>query len=66
MKTRQGSEEEFISKLLQEVKDPEIPVLSIVDLGIVEKISIENGQLYIGTAAHLQWCPAWTSSDDGP
>lgn len=58
MKAIQGSEEEFIFKLLQEVKDPEIPVLSIVDLGIVEKISFESGQLYIGLLPTYNGCPA--------
>ena len=36
------SEKEYILNLLHEVKDPEIPVLSIVDLGIVEKIEIKQ------------------------
>ena len=31
-------EEEKIRRILEEVKDPEVPVLSIIDLGIVRKI----------------------------
>lgn len=58
MKANRGLEEEFIFKILHEVKDPEIPVLSIVDLGIVEKISLENGKLYIGLLPTYNGCPA--------
>ena len=39
--------ERDILKLLDSVKDPELPVLSILDLGIVrsvERISMENGE----------------------
>ena len=31
-----------IREILQEVKDPEVPVLSILDLGIVREIAVEN------------------------
>ncbi|MGZ5287021.1 MAG: 1,2-phenylacetyl-CoA epoxidase subunit PaaD [Flavisolibacter sp.] len=45
----QESEEKKILSLLEEVKDPEIPVLSILDLGIVRQVeaSRENDQTFI-------------------
>lgn len=36
------AEEQVIRELLQEVKDPEVPVLSILDLGIVREVIVEN------------------------
>jgi len=44
--------------LLREVSDPEIPVLSIVDLGIVEKIDLQDDRLYIGLLPTYNGCPA--------
>jgi ring-1,2-phenylacetyl-CoA epoxidase subunit PaaD len=35
-------EEEKIRKILEEVKDPEVPVLSIIDLGIVRKVEFTS------------------------
>jgi ring-1,2-phenylacetyl-CoA epoxidase subunit PaaD len=34
------AEEQKVWELLQEVKDPEVPVLSIIDLGIVRKVEL--------------------------
>lgn len=36
------AEEQAIREILQEVKDPEVPVLSILDLGIVREIAVED------------------------
>ena len=36
------TEEQKIWKVLEEVKDPEVPVLSIIDLGIVRNIQINS------------------------
>ena len=33
---------EVIWKLMEEIPDPEIPVLSIIDLGIVRDVKIDN------------------------
>ena len=58
MHTIKLSEKEYILNLLQEVNDPEIPVLSIVDLGIVEKIEITQDKIYIGLLPTYNGCPA--------
>ena len=34
------TEEQKILKILEEVKDPEVPVLSVIDLGIVREVEI--------------------------
>jgi ring-1,2-phenylacetyl-CoA epoxidase subunit PaaD len=40
-----GSIETEIWKILEEVKDPEVPVLSIIDLGIVRDVKVSSGQV---------------------
>jgi ring-1,2-phenylacetyl-CoA epoxidase subunit PaaD len=44
--------------LLEEVKDPEVPVLSILDLGIVRDVSIENHKITITITPTYSGCPA--------
>ena len=38
------TEEQKIWKLLEEVKDPEVPVLSIIDLGIIRNVETTSRQ----------------------
>lgn len=48
-----------IYQLLQSVTDPEIPVLSIVDLGLVRKVEWnENGKLAVHISPTYMGCPA--------
>ena len=47
-----------IAGLLHEVADPEIPVVSIVDLGMVLDIRPENGHWRIDLAPTYSGCPA--------
>ena len=47
-----------IRKLLEEVKDPEIPVLSILDLGIVRSIEINDDHFQITITPTYSGCPA--------
>ena len=44
--------------VLNGVLDPEIPVLSIVDLGIVRSVAAENGGVTIGLSPTYSGCPA--------
>jgi ring-1,2-phenylacetyl-CoA epoxidase subunit PaaD len=45
--------------LLEEVKDPEIPVLSVRDLGILRDVSIsENGKVVVTITPTYSGCPA--------
>lgn len=47
-----------IAELLHEVSDPEIPVVSIVDLGMVIDIRPENSHWHIDLAPTYSGCPA--------
>lgn len=49
---------EHIRKLLEEVTDPEIPVLNIVEMGIVRSIYYEEQNLIIKITPTYSGCPA--------
>ena len=51
-------EEQAIWNLLSEVKDPEVPVLSIIDLGIVRSVKTENDLVKIIITPTYSGCPA--------
>ena len=50
--------EQKIWKILEEVKDPEVPVLSIIDLGIVRSINTSNNQVDVIITPTYSGCPA--------
>lgn len=50
--------EEKIWKILQSVNDPEIPVLSILDLGIVRDVNFDNELAEIVITPTYSGCPA--------
>lgn len=50
--------EDTIWKILEEVKDPEVPVLSVLDLGIVRSVKIEEGKITIVITPTYSGCPA--------
>ena len=43
---------------LQDVPDPEIPVLSVIDLGIVRSVSTNDDSVEVGVAPTYSGCPA--------
>ena len=50
-----------ISKIyswLEEVKDPEIPVLSLVDLGVITEVEIDGDQVKVELTPTFTGCPA--------
>jgi ring-1,2-phenylacetyl-CoA epoxidase subunit PaaD len=47
-----------VHSALQSVHDPEIPVLSIVDLGIVETVRVDGGRVQIALLPTFSGCPA--------
>lgn len=52
-------EEQRVWELLRAVPDPEIPVLSIVDLGIVRYVRTgADGRLHVGITPTYSGCPA--------
>ena len=51
--------EQDIWQILQEVKDPEVPVLSVIDLGIVRSVQIdEDDKINITITPTYSGCPA--------
>lgn len=50
--------EEQLWHILEEVKDPEVPVLSIIDLGIVRDVSVGSDQINIVITPTYSGCPA--------
>jgi ring-1,2-phenylacetyl-CoA epoxidase subunit PaaD len=52
------SVEEKIWTILEEVKDPEVPVLSVIDLGIVRSVKADKDKLSITITPTYSGCPA--------
>jgi ring-1,2-phenylacetyl-CoA epoxidase subunit PaaD len=51
-------DEQHIWKILEEVKDPEVPVLSVVDLGIVRSVKCSDHKINIVITPTYSGCPA--------
>ena len=49
---------EKLEALLEQVTDPEIPVVSIRDLGILREISFDGGQVTVTITTTYSGCPA--------
>ena len=49
-----------IWELLKTIPDPEIPAVSIVDLGIVRNVEFDNNKLNITITPTYSGCPAFT------
>lgn len=43
---------------LEEVKDPEIPVLSLVDLGVITDVTVNENQVHVEMTPTFVGCPA--------
>lgn len=54
----ENADKHIILGWLDEVKDPEVPVLSITDLGIVRALDWENGKLIVSITPTYSGCPA--------
>ena len=52
------ADRKLIQQWLVEVKDPEVPVLSVMDLGIVRDIILDQGNLEIVITPTYSGCPA--------
>ena len=45
-------------ELLEEIPDPEIPVISLVDLGVIRSVDVEDGHVRIEFTPTFLGCPA--------
>jgi ring-1,2-phenylacetyl-CoA epoxidase subunit PaaD len=50
--------EQSVWDVLGSVPDPEIPILSVVDLGVVSYVRLEQGELHVGITPTYSGCPA--------
>jgi ring-1,2-phenylacetyl-CoA epoxidase subunit PaaD len=50
--------EEQVWDALAEIEDPEIPVISIVDLGVVRDVQVSNGTVHVEFTPTFMGCPA--------
>ena len=58
MQSAAKSFEDTVWRLLSDVPDPEIPVLSILDLGIVRWVRADQSHVTVGIAPTYTGCPA--------
>lgn len=58
LRRRQNSEHPELWSLLDRVRDPEIPVISIWDLGVLRDIRIEDNTLLVVITPTYSGCPA--------
>lgn len=49
---------ERVWRVLESVMDPEIPVLSVLDLGVVRYVRADEGKLRVGITPTYSGCPA--------
>jgi ring-1,2-phenylacetyl-CoA epoxidase subunit PaaD len=49
---------------LAEIPDPEIPVISLVDLGVVRDVAVENGRVRVEFTPTFLGCPALEAMRD--
>jgi ring-1,2-phenylacetyl-CoA epoxidase subunit PaaD len=43
---------------LEEIPDPEIPVISIVDLGVIKDVSVDGSRVHVAFTPTFMGCPA--------
>jgi len=53
-----GTTKEKILSILETVTDPEVPVLSVIDLGIVREVKVQDGNIEILITPTYSGCPA--------
>jgi ring-1,2-phenylacetyl-CoA epoxidase subunit PaaD len=58
--TGQGSvlTKEAVLQALEDVKDPEIPAISVVELGVIRAVDIDGGRVTVDMAPTFAGCPA--------
>ena len=56
--TKEQNIDEKLVSILEKVSDPEIPVLSIMDMGVVRSAVIENGVVKVQITPTYSGCPA--------
>jgi ring-1,2-phenylacetyl-CoA epoxidase subunit PaaD len=57
-RTSAGVAEDRVWEALDELPDPEIPVISLVELGVVRDVSVEENRVRVDFAPTFMGCPA--------
>jgi ring-1,2-phenylacetyl-CoA epoxidase subunit PaaD len=50
--------QEQVWELLSLIQDPELPVISLVDLGVIRSVDLDGDQVTVGLAPTFSGCPA--------
>ena len=58
MVTEKQQIDEVLIPILEQVSDPEIPVLSIMDMGVVRSATIKDGIVFVEITPTYSGCPA--------
>lgn len=58
MELLENISEKDVRKILESVPDPEIPTLSVIDLGIISNVKIENNDITVWMTPTFSGCPA--------
>lgn len=58
------SEKSRVLQILQQVKDPEVPVLSVVELGVVRGAEVEGDRVTVTITPTYSGCPALRVMED--
>ena len=64
MKEDHMTSESEIWALLSEIPDPEIPVISIVELGVVRKVTVNGTSVHVTITPTYSGCPAMKQMED--
>ena len=64
MVTESGFSRSDILEILEDVKDPEVPVLSVVELGIVRDVVIDESGVTVIVTPTYSGCPAMREIED--
>lgn len=56
--------EQHIYDLIKDIPDPEIPVITIVDLGVIRKVEEKGDEFYITITPTYTGCPAMNQFED--
>lgn len=64
LRTSADISEQTIWRLLEEVSDPEIPVLNVVEMGIVRNVQVENGSVEVTITPTYSGCPAMRTIEE--
>lgn len=56
--------EDKIREILREVKDPEIPVIDCVELGVIREISVNGDRVSVNITPTYSGCPAMKAIED--